>query len=80
MNLRTVFDANGNPATLDDMSPQGRALAVLLEHANLRNAAGRSLPCRCRECVAIRQCFRAEKTAEGLALFYSPPTPPDAQP
>jgi hypothetical protein len=79
MSLRHVFAADGEPAVLDDMPPNVRAFAVLLEHANRQRDAGLPLPCLCAECDAIRRCVRAEKTADGqLAIYFTPP--PEAQP
>jgi hypothetical protein len=57
----------GAEAVLDDMSPLGRAFALLIEHANRRrddgylDADGLPIPCPCAECQRHRgaiRCFR----------------------
>ena len=77
MSLRAVFDAAGAPARLDDMSPASRTLALLLEHAAARRAAGLSVPCPCADCTRRGACFRGEPTETGeLLLIYTPPVMP----
>jgi len=58
-NFATVFASNGELANADDMPPRVRALASLIEHANLRQAARLPVPCDCGECEGHRQTMRA---------------------
>jgi hypothetical protein len=78
MSLQHVFDAAGAVATLDDMSPAARALALLLEHAARRRDAQLPGPCTCAVCERVRACLCAERTEipGEVRLIYTPPVTP----
>ena len=60
MSFKTITRSDGTPAEADDMSPRLRAFALLLEHANLRDAAGLTpTACPCPECERNRATLRA---------------------
>jgi hypothetical protein len=46
-----------------------RAIALLLEHANARRAAGLQLPCRCIECDAHRGAVRCRPSPDGRGVI-----------
>jgi hypothetical protein len=65
--VKYVHRPDGGEAILDDMSPHGRAFAMLIEHANAQraggylDAAGAVIHCACAECQCHRaaiRCFR----------------------
>ncbi len=65
--MKHIF-RDGQPAVPDDMPPNVRALAFLLEHANNRKDDGLPLPCPCAECEGHRQALvgvRIEDFHEG---------------
>jgi hypothetical protein len=55
--MRYVHRSDGGAAIADDMRPDVRAFAWLIEHANRRRADGLPLPCPCDECERNRDAL-----------------------
>jgi hypothetical protein len=66
--MKYVQRADGAEAVADDMPPPVRAIALLLEHANGRRAAGLALPCPCGECDRHRGEVACTTSEDGLGL------------
>ena len=67
--MKYVTCADGSEAIADDMPPTTRAVALLVEHANQRRAAGLPLPCECRECARHRAAVVCSVSADGHSLI-----------
>jgi hypothetical protein len=61
--MRYVRRGDGGEAIPDDMPPNVRAFAFLLEHANQRRDDSKPLPCPCVECDRHRDAL------DGVAIL-----------